>query len=347
VNIIPQWFKRLFVGKQIDAPSDTLRLNTFSETQQKNGPETNANFVAYEWEEHYLKWLLHTTLPKTPSQISDDLSRKYTDILLHQLRDLGQKRFISDDLIPRVPAILPQLFRSLRDENASSKELAETIGKDVVLVAQVLHEVNSAYYSPAEKINSLENAVLLLGQNGLRMVLAKVSFRPIIQDQSGYLTRQLANIIWQQSEACAYAARYLAEEKGEDPFAAFLAGLLDNVGLIVSLRIADRIHAANFLPDDTHLRFDLLHYARQISVRIGEFWEFPENVIAAIEDQNSDIAIGRCSKMGRILRAADEISLIWVLLERNALGIDDERIKGSLSASSHRCLLKLKRKDKD
>lgn len=51
---------------------------------------------------------------------------------------------------------------------------------------------------------------MLLGQNGMRMLLARVAFRPIIGVGNGRHARRVAPVIWRQSETCALAASLLA-----------------------------------------------------------------------------------------------------------------------------------------
>ncbi|MET3137964.1 HD-like signal output (HDOD) protein [Undibacterium sp. GrIS 1.2] len=309
-----------------------------------------------DWQADYLLWLLEDLLVEAglgPATAASNLSALQ---LLQQLQELSRSKFAGQDLIPRVPAVLPQLFKSLRDENASGKNLADIIAKDVVLVAEVLNEANSSFYGTSNKINNLESALLLLGQNGLRMLLAKVSFRPIIQLQSGSLSKLLAPVIWEQSEACANAARLFAIERGEDPFPAFLAGLLQSVGMIVALRIADRTGRRQRFPDDARFRARLVKDAHHLAARVGEHWGFPANVINAIDEQhnhnaqntkdkiNSSDKVPR-SAMGQILYQASQVSQICLLQKAGLLAEDDEALVLTLTTSSKRCLRAVKKRN--
>ena len=305
-----------------------------------------------DWQADYLFWLLEDLLVNAglgPPTAASNVSALQ---LLQQLQELSRSKFAAQDLIPRVPAVLPQLFKSLRDENASGKSLADIITKDVVLVAEVLNEANSSFYGTSNKINNLEGALLLLGQNGLRMLLAKVAFRPIIQLQSSSLSKLLAPIIWEQSEACANAARLFAIEQGEDPFPAFLAGLLQSVGMIIALRIADRIGRRQTFPDDARFRIRLIKDAHHLAARIGEHWGFPENVIIAIDEQYAQHTTGRInnankitrSTTGQILHQASQISQICLLQKAGLLAEDDETLMLTLTTSSKRCLRAIKKR---
>lgn len=202
------------------------------------------------------------------------------------------------DLVPRVPAVIPQLLRSLRDEGSSAADLARQLAQDAVLVAEVIREVNSPYYRPATPVRNLEGALMLLGQNGLRMLLARVAFRPVISAQGGPIVRQLAPVLWSQSEKSAQAASLLAPAHGADPFEAYLAGLMHNIGLVVALRLADQLLAGS-LPDTDAFGTSLLHSARTLAARVAAHWEMPWTVADAIG--NHEGALGRALAAGQRL----------------------------------------------
>ena len=203
-------------------------------------------------------------------------------LILDELRRLARQPEAAADLVPRVPAVIPQLLRSLRDETSSAGELARQVAQDVTLVAHVIREVNSPYYRATAPIANIEGALMLLGQNGLRMLLARVAFRPLIGTQSGHLARRVAPQLWRQSEQCALAASMAAPARGADPFEATLAGLMQNVGLVVALRLMDGLAGAAPLPPSDAFARALLDSARRLSAGIAQLWEFPPAVGQAI-----------------------------------------------------------------
>jgi len=204
------------------------------------------------------------------------------ELVLDELARLARQPEAAADLVPRVPAVVPQLLRSLRDEAMSAGELARQVGQDVTLVAEVIREVNSPYYRATTRVTNIEGALMLLGQNGLRMLLARVAFRPVISAQTGRLARQAAPQLWSQSEKCAQAAALAAPALKANPFEAYLAGLMQNVGLVVALRLVDQLAGSAALPQSERFAGALLEHARTLSARIAAAWEFPPPVAAAI-----------------------------------------------------------------
>ena len=131
--------------------------------------------------------------------------------VLDALEDIIKGKQSGVNLVRRMPGVIPQLLQSLRTDDFSGAELARKISNDVVLVAAVIRIANSAFYSIDKPITSIEHAVLVLGQEGLRQLISGVAFKPIIDLKSGYFTQMIAPKCWLQAERCALAARLLAD----------------------------------------------------------------------------------------------------------------------------------------
>ena len=75
-------------------------------------------------------------------------------------------------LVPRVPAVVPQLLHTLRDASRPMSVLARQLAQDPVLVAGVLKLARSPFHGLRQPVASLEQALLVVGQDGLRQMLA-------------------------------------------------------------------------------------------------------------------------------------------------------------------------------
>lgn len=233
-------------------------------------------------------------------------------------------------LVRRMPGLIPQLLQSLRSDTFSGAALSRTISSDVVLVAAVVRLANTAYQGTANSIASVEHAVMLIGQEGLRQLITSVAFRPIIDMNSGHYTRTLAPLLWEHAERCAVANRALAEELGVEPFEAFLAGLVQNVGLIVALRVMDQV-----AKNDTSLGSELfcaqlVRDARALTCSIGREWHFPENVTRALAEQNGVQKGVQLSPLGQLLMLTDYLGKVRELIEQGRLGHADPTLLAGL-----------------
>ncbi|MES2297915.1 MAG: HDOD domain-containing protein [Pseudomonadota bacterium] len=232
------------------------------------------------------------------------------------------------NLVPRVPAVIPQLLRSLRDESVDGTELARQVAQDPMLVAEVIRAANSAYYAPAAPVKNIEGAVIRLGQNGLRVQVARVSFRPIINDHSGHFAHMAAPQIWRQSELCAQAATMLAKANAADPFEAYLAGLMHSVGLIVALRLIDQVYRDAALPGTDSFYIALGASARLLSARIAALWEFPPPVVEGIANMDANMP----APLAHTLALGDQLSKLRVLVDAGAVAADDPALLATVGA---------------
>jgi len=237
------------------------------------------------------------------------------------------------DWVPRVPTVLVGLLRSLRHEASSESDLAALLEQDLSLLAEALKEANSALYQRTAPVTRTEDAVRLLGNQGLRMLIAKVSFRPVLGPDAGPLTQAGANRVWALSETCSRACRDLAPGRGVDPFEAFLSGLALQVGLLITLRMADRVaHLAR--PDahglgprrvplndhDAHASTnqsaqDLMQMVALLSHRVAARWELPEEVIGTLTGLTDPLARRRWHNACQLLVEAQEAARLQALDE--------------------------------
>jgi len=301
-NWIARWFRAAAAPAPAEAAAQASAAPAVMPPDLVRAGE--ADTVFYRWVSGAGE---HDVLPDSETLILDELAR------LVQAPEAGA------DLVPRVPAVIPQLLRSLRDDSVSGADLARQLAQDVVLVAEVIREANSPYYHPAAPIRTIEGAVMLLGQNGLRMLIARVAFRPIISMQGGQFAHQVAPRIWSHSEKCALAASLLAPKLGANPFEAYLAALMQNVGLIVAFRLIDRIYADHALPQSDDFCARLFAQARTLSSRIAALWEFPVTVSAAIAQAGRPDA----PALARTVALADRIAKLRMLVDAGHFAAGD------------------------
>jgi HD-like signal output (HDOD) protein len=237
--------------------------------------------------------------------------------------DAAAQRAPAASLVPRVPAVVPQLLRTLRDPAGSSpSQLARQVSQDPLLVAGVLRLANSPAHGLGRRVASLEQALLVVGHDGLRQLLASVAFRPIISLQSGPCTRRGAPRVWDESERAGMACHVLAPLAGVNAFEAFLAALLQNVGMVVALRLIDQadLHAP---AGASRLGDAITERARRLACRIGRDWAFPPLVIDAIAARTHGDDAPPRTALADFLRVADDLARLRVLADGGVVPRDD------------------------
>ena len=254
--------------------------------------------------------------------------------ILDELTRLAREPLAGAALVPRMPAIIPQLMRTLQEENMNAAELSRQLAQDVLLVAEVYREANRpryhSRYNSSPSISSMESAIMLLGQNNMRMLLARVAFRPIVSMKSGGLTVRTAPLIWRQSEKCALAASLVAPGLQANAFDAYLAGLMANVGLVVAFRLIDQLHAPDAFPHSDAFIAQVFVQARRLSVRIAELWEFPQSVTRAIGQAGVD---ANADPQAQALALGERLSKLRMLVDTGRFPADDPFVMAGLGKS--------------
>lgn len=256
---------------------------------------------------------------------------------LEAVNAIARSQHAGADLMRRMPGVVPQLLHSLRSETFSGADIARKISSDVVMVAEVIRLANSSALASGQPVASVQNAVLVIGQEGLRQLVTSVAFRPIIDFNAGPHTRRIAPRIWDHAERCAHTCRKLAPESGVEPLDAFLAGLVLNAGLMVSLGIMDRHSKDGERLGSAAFTARLVTVARLVSSGIAREWRFPDAVCQALGEQVAVRRGAAMSPMGRLLAQVEYLCKIKILAEQGKLPANDEQLFDGLPAHMRAC----------
>ena len=222
------------------------------------------------------------------------------------------------EIVPRLPLLIPQLMHSLKDDTATNHDLADQIAKDPALVGEIIRLANSPMYRRPCKIASLQQAIMLLGQDGLHQLIARVAFYPIFNLKSSNSANIAARRIWMQSERCALVCNCLANDYRQDVFYAYLTGLVAQIGLMVGFRFMEQIldTLQGPIPNSTGFYKTFIERSRLLSYRIISEWDFPEPVMTAIHEQAYPTKYATRSGLGAMLVVADQYSKLNLLLQK-------------------------------
>lgn len=219
--------------------------------------------------------------------------------------------------LPRLPTVLPQLLRSLKADNVGGAQLAKLIGRDPVLVGEVMRVSHSIYYRTLHPIQSLQHAVVLLGQDGLRRVVTMHVMKPILHASAGMFGHVAGQRLWEHAERCAHACAYLGKSSS-DPFEAYLAGIVCNTGTGAVVRLLDQEAPAEIGPLTGQFLAACARLGAQISLKAAQHWNLPANVLQALEER-ADSRSAPTTPLGRALACADTLAMTQVLCDRGLL----------------------------
>lgn len=194
--------------------------------------------------------------------------------------------------LPSVPKVVQELIASFEKEDTDIDGIARKVSHDQVITAKVLRMANSAKISGGNPVKTIDDAVVRLGFDALR-VLVIASGVSSIQVPNSTFDRQA---FWRHSFEVANTCKWLARFAGLDGNQAYTCGLLANIGELLihvafptqSLKIdrlvdsgADRIQL-----ESMELGLDLTQVGEELAKR----WQFPTDIQRAIRQQRNPTA---------------------------------------------------------
>jgi putative nucleotidyltransferase with HDIG domain len=231
----------------------------------------------------------------------------------HPLLTLDREALARDiRSLPSLPKVVQELMLLVRQSEVQLDVVTHTLQLDQALSAKVLQLANSPFYGLSGRIDSIRDAINILGMRQLGSLVIAAALTLQFEQLHGQSLHM--NAFWRHSIGCATAARQLAQRAGLDEQAAFTAGLLHDVGRLVvdshyPLEAAQAIAWAE--------QHDLPHCEAERTLlgidhtELGEWvcrhWRFTSDVIEAIAGHHHPPPAGGASLID-VVHVADAIT---------------------------------------
>lgn len=135
--------------------------------------------------------------------------------------------------LPTLPPVLLQLTAAWNRDGEGQKNVASILGKDPLLCNKILRCVNSAYAGLSHKVETIEQAVAIIGGDGIKNIAVCTSVFEIfetLEENKIFSTRHF----WWHAIRCAALSKLIAKTAGYgQPDDAYLSGLLHDMGKLV------------------------------------------------------------------------------------------------------------------
>jgi len=195
-----------------------------------------------------------------------------------------------DDLPPFPPVAL-KLANALEQDDTGIGDVVDLVASDPALAADILRRANSPVYGFGRRVNSLREALVLLGFGELR----RLSLARATAGMTGaaFHNYPLLRRCWRHSLAVAALAERLAPEFELPPDRAYTAGLLHDVGRLGLLAVCPTQYSELLLraareapPDDVAYLLDMERLVFGVDHctagrGLSESWGMPEEIVAA------------------------------------------------------------------
>lgn len=223
--------------------------------------------------------------------------------------------FNIDEAIQRIkpiPQVALKVIRMIHRDDYTMKEIGSEIRQDQVISGRVLNLCNSTIMGLKTVVDSIDRALILVGEKRLLKLVVTASVKSLFpQSSQGYSLCKGG--IFQHAIGTALIAQELAVfTKKAAPDIAYTAGLLHDIGKIP----LDQVMAANVpffyrytqeegggLCEAEKLKFGIDH--TEAGIRLGKLWALPNNLINVIANHHNPETATEDEELVTIVYLAD------------------------------------------
>ena len=216
-----------------------------------------------------------------------------------------------------MPRVASQIMTLAEDPNASMASVAELVMFDPSITATVLKICNSAYFGLPRRVDSVHDAINLLGLDKIMdIVLLKSSAANLTRSQNGYGLHE--GELWKQAVASALIAKAVADKKGSAcKHLVFTAALLKDIGKVILDRfVAGAIQKINHLVIHSGCSFREAEKKvigvdhAELSGLVARKWQFSEKLVYIIANHHLAEPAAREDEATAIVYLADTVCMM-------------------------------------
>ena len=216
-----------------------------------------------------------------------------------------------------IPMVIYKVLDLADDPDTSLNDLVEVVERDPAITANLLKTVNSAHMGLPVKVDSVQQAVAMLGlQKVVEMVLSQNLSGNLNRSQQGYGLAK--GDLWRQSVAVAMVARTIARQRDLMSLPAiYTAALLKDIGKVILHEfVADRLDTIQELVSRKGLSFveaedEVLGMDHTtLGGIIAKQWQFSPHMIYMIENHHLTNPASRNDPATATLYLADMVAMM-------------------------------------
>ncbi|MEW6413013.1 MAG: HDOD domain-containing protein [Candidatus Zixiibacteriota bacterium] len=194
--------------------------------------------------------------------------------------------------LPTPPIVFHQIQKVINDPGVSAEKVANILAEDPAMSVKVLRLTNSAFYGLAREIESVKQAVVIVGFEAIKNLVLSASVLDMFKGKN--IDEEYQEKYWRHSLSTAFCCRLLARRLRSrgmvDPDSAFSAGLLHDVGkMVICCFLPDewkRYKAereADTNSEDFEIEERLFGFTHsQVGGFLGTQWKIPHKLVEAI-----------------------------------------------------------------
>ncbi|MFT5726628.1 MAG: HD-like signal output (HDOD) protein [Desulforhopalus sp.] len=222
------------------------------------------------------------------------------------------------EAFPPMPNTVSKVMEVTNNPESSANDLVKAILPDQAMCIAVLKIANSVLYGRSKRLDSLENAVTVLGFNEIQnIILAKAAVTAFKRIPKAY--RKEIDLFWDHAFTCGLAAKIIGEHINQPSGQFFIAGLLHDIGkLAMFLLLGEQYHISKWLSGFSNVTrieeeketFTITH--DEVGGRLLKHWQFPDTLIAAVYFHHAPRSNPKQQIYSLVIQVADFLSFMYV-----------------------------------
>lgn len=221
-----------------------------------------------------------------------------------------------------LPAIAARVNEACGEQDFNTKALAELVECDPAFAAKILSAVNSSMFGYSREVSSIRQALVVLGRKTISQLAICIAAQKVFS--SGKVSQGSRIQLYEHSLACASVSRTLAtliNDDEVDPSAAFLAGMLHDVGKLIFLDVAPNSYSKILKSQSLEISsvdmeegyYGTNHTA--LGVMFCDSWNLSASIRDAIAHHHEEQGT---SPLTQIVRFSNQLSKIWGIGQKTA-----------------------------
>ena len=202
---------------------------------------------------------------------------------------LDAERIVANVLkVAALPAVVIKFSEAIKNPLTSNNDLQNIVAEDSALAAKVLMISNSALFNFPSKIDTIANAITIIGHKQLSDIILSCSIVAMFKNiPQGVVDMDM---FWRHSIAVATTARILAAARREQNIEKFFtAGLLHDIGKLIIfseaghyakevLKQCDEKKQLMYVVEKEVLGFD----HAKLGAMLLKKWKLPDEIVASV-----------------------------------------------------------------
>ncbi|MBN2655252.1 MAG: HDOD domain-containing protein [Nitrospirae bacterium] len=216
--------------------------------------------------------------------------------------------------LPSLSTVALKLVEMASVETTSVDEMTNLIEKDPALTVRLLKTANSAFFRTQSPITTVEQSIMRIGLNHLRMMALSLSLRDTFP--LGKVGSMDYEKFWRASVYQALLAKSLANQlKICKPEEAFVAGLVLEIGFLIFhdlfIKNSDIKFENRLYPIEDQIAWEEENFGinhRKVGKAALTFWQFPQIIVECQDYYAANIGDQDIPPLARMTVVAHEFS---------------------------------------